>query len=118
MNTILQSVSKYMGYHLSVIPMDKDERPACDTESYSGKKMDETTSEQLFFRPEVSGIGIICGKASANLEVLELDCSRGENLWKEFSASVGEEMPQLMKWLVIASANNQKYHLYYRWDGS
>jgi hypothetical protein len=118
METILQSVSKYMGYHLSVIPMDKDEQPACNTEIYSGKKMDETTSEQLFFRPEVSGIGIICGKASANLEVLELDCSREENLWNVFTASIGEEMPLLMKGLVIASANHQKYHLYYRWDES
>jgi len=118
METILQSVPKYMGYNLSVIPMDKDQRPAGSADSYKGKIIDETTSEQLFLKPEVSGIGIICGKASANLVVLEVDCSHAENLWGKFKAIIKDQMPKFLKCFVIASANNKKYYLFYRCDGA
>jgi hypothetical protein len=120
MKTILDNAKKYLGYQLSVIPTKELKNACCNKEPYNETRMDENEAEELFSQPDVSGIGIMCGKASHNLEVMELNCSRDRNgnLWAKFCTLVSQEMPELMRSMVIARTVNEGYQLYYRCEQS
>ena len=98
-----------------MIPV-KDKIPALPQwNSYRENLMTAEAAESLFNRNEVTGIAIVCGKISGNLEVLDLDCKYDHTgrLWDEFCRLTEDALPGLYAFRTVAKSVNNGYHLYY-----
>lgn len=113
---ITESAKKYLCDNLSVIPTRADKLPAIPWKQNQETKMPVEAVESLFNQSAVSGVAIICGKVSGNLEVLDIDCKNDKKgtLWQEFWQAVEDIMPGLMQKTVITATVNGGYHVYYR----
>lgn len=67
------SYLQYIKMGLSILPVCSDGKPAIsDWEKYKKNRMDANEAE-MHFNPSTHSIGIICGKVSANLEVIVIN---------------------------------------------
>ena len=71
MNTMTATASAYAHAGLSVIPTAADKRPACAWKPFTERIMTDRELEVNF--RNAGGIGIVCGKVSGNLELLDFD---------------------------------------------
>ena len=71
MNTLITSASAYAHAGLSIIPTATDKRPVCPWKTFTERIMSDREIETNFAR--AGGIGIVCGKVSGNLELLDFD---------------------------------------------
>ena len=110
-NTIIQAATAYAHSGLSVIPTLADKRPACQWKIYSGRIMSDREIE-VHFR-SASGIGIVCGKVSGNLELLDFDDGGSA-----FAPWLEKVPPYLKDRLVIERSPSGGKHVYYRIDGN
>ena len=95
---------------LSPIPTLPDKRPACPWKVYTERVMSDREIE-VHFR-NASGIGIVCGKVSGNLELLDFD--DGGSAFEPWLEKVP---PYIRNRLVIESTPSGGKHVYYRIDG-
>jgi hypothetical protein len=66
--------------------------------------------------PEATGLAIIAGKISGNIEIIDVDCKydlTGE-MMKDFSAIIKEHLPELFPNFSIAKTVNGGFHIIYR----
>ena len=110
-NTIIQAATAYAHSGLSVIPTLTDKRPACQWKIYSGRIMSDREIEVNF--RSAAGIGIVCGKASGNLELLDFDDGGSA-----FAPWLEKVPPYLKDRLVIERSPSGGKHVYYRIDGN
>ena len=110
-NTIIQAATAYAHSGLSVIPTLADKRPACQWKIYSGRIMSDREIEVNF--RSAAGIGIVCGKASGNLELLDFDDGGSA-----FAPWLEKVPPYLKDRLVIERSPSGGKHVYYRIDGN
>jgi|GEM_PF-649626 len=115
---ITESAKKLLACGLSVIPTRPDKTPAIPWKVYQENRMPIEAVENLFNQNSVSGIAIICGRVSANLEVLDVDCKNDKKgtLWQEFWKVVEDTIPGLLPRTVVTATVNGGYHVYYRCD--
>ena len=71
MNTMTATASAYAHAGLSVIPTAADKRPACAWKPFTERIMSDRELEVNF--RNAGGIGIVCGRVSGNLELLDFD---------------------------------------------
>ena len=71
MKELLITASSYAHAGLSVIPTAADKRPACAWKPFTERIMSDRELEVNF--RNAGGIGIVCGKVSGNLELLDFD---------------------------------------------
>ena len=110
-NTIIQAATAYAHSGLSVIPTLTDKRPACQWKIYTERIMSDREIE-VHFR-SASGIGIVCGKVSGNLELLDFDDGGSA-----FAPWLEKVPPYLKDRLVIERSPSGGKHVYYRIDGN
>ena len=62
------------------------------------------------------GVGLVCGKPSGNVEVIDIDCKYDltGNLFDNYKRIVQDVAPELLKKLVVQKTKNNGYHLIYR----
>lgn len=115
MNNLIQKAIEYTGAGVSVIPTKADKRPALtEWTSYQSNIMPEEEIERLF--TGAVGLGIVCGRVSGGLEVIDVDTKHDTTgtLWEEFSRLLEDNLPETYKELVIAQTKSGGYHIYYR----
>ena len=71
MESLITTASAYIRAGLSAIPTASDKRPSCAWRPFTSRKMSDREIETFFVRAE--GIGIVCGKVSGNLELLDFE---------------------------------------------
>ena len=107
MNTFNNTASSYAHAGLSVIPTTADKRPACAWKTFTERIMSDREIEATFARAE--GIGIVCGKVSGNLELLDFD--DGGSAFEPWFCGIPE---YLAKRLVVEQSPSGGKHVYYR----
>ena len=107
--TFAQSAAAYTAAGLSVLPTCADKRPALPWKKFTQRII--TPSEIAATFPRARGIGIITGKVSGNLELLDFD--DGGSAFPAWS----EKLPRsILARLVIEQSPSGGYHVYYRLD--
>lgn len=117
MSNIIQKAKEYSKAGLSIIPTTTDKRPALkEWTSYQSNIMPEEEIDRLF--AGAGGLGIVCGKVSGGLEVIDVDTKNDTTgtLWEEFSSMLEDNLPETYKELIIAQTISGGYHIYYRCD--
>lgn len=114
-STITQTASSLLGNRFSILPVNQDKRPS------NGFKWGSNiiTRDNLpNYFTNAYGIGVICGKASDNLEVIDVDLKYDitGSLWTDLASEIEGRDPELWTRLAsgIVSTKNGGYHLYYR----
>ena len=110
MENLIDTAAAYIDAGLSAIPTAADKRPACAWKAFTGRKMSAREIEAFFARAE--GIGIVCGKVSGNLELLDFD-----DAGSQFAPWLAKLPAYLRDRLVIERSPSGGRHVYYRVDG-
>jgi len=116
--SLLQVALRIHSYELNPLPANEDKSPVVPWTKYCYKL---ATAEQVtnLFKGKTSGhLGIVTGKGSGDLEVIDVDCKYDDTgtLWPELSAAIKEEIPELYNKLPIEKTPSGGYHLFYRCD--
>jgi len=118
-NEIIFTAQKYVDSGISVIPLQADTTPAiADWKVYQNRLMEYEEIQTLFSMPEVSGIGIVYGKISGNLECIEIALPNDTSgtLYSNFEYQLTKYHPEIVNQILIARTINNGYHLMYRCD--
>jgi hypothetical protein len=118
MNTDLHSIGQaYLAAGLCVVPAGQDKRPKLPSWTLYQKQLpiaDEL--DEWFHEDRPHGLGLVCGKISGGLEVLDLDAkhdpsgtlnARAEAAIKEFAPGLWERLPR-------ETTPSAGLHLYFR----
>jgi len=106
------SIQKYLKNGFNVIPVNQDKTPACDWKNFQNNKIEDL---KLF---TTDCIGVVCGKISDNLEVLDFDNHSGtakQNLTDFLSHELIKPIYEKYK-LPIVETQSGGFHVYYRCD--
>lgn len=109
-----EAAQSYVEHGLSVIPVKKDKRPAIAWKSYQQEIMNETMLQETFSDTTLGGIGIVCGKVSGNLEVIDVDVKY------DVTGKLAQSLLDLIAGVItdvelpIVRTVNMGLHLYYR----
>lgn len=107
MNQMSITAASYLHSGLSVIPTCTDKRPGCPWKVFTERRPTDREVEANF--RNAAGIGIVCGRVSGNLELLDFD-DGGSRFEPWFCA-----IPRyLCSRLVIESTPSGGRHVYYR----
>ena len=107
MNTLITTALARAHAGLSVIPTTADKRPACAWKAFTERIPSDREIETVFARAE--GIGIVCGKVSGNLELLDFD--DGGSAFEPWFCTIPE---YLAKRLVVEQSPSGGKHVFYR----
>jgi hypothetical protein len=112
-SAVLKDAVKYIKSDLSVIPIrcDGSKGPIGKWKKNQTHRINEGEAEHHFSNE--TGIGIVCGAISDNLEVLDFDEPGLINQWTEL---VNEEAPGLLQRLPCVETPRGGMHLYYKCD--
>lgn len=106
-NKFKLTASSYINSGLSAIPTTADKRPACAWKAYTTRTMTPREVEAFFAKAE--GVGIVCGKVSGNLELLDFD-DKGSHFAPWF-----KKVPLYIKnRLVVETSPSGGKHVYFR----
>lgn len=120
MNSIIVTAKLYKNWGFSVVPIGENKKSTIPWREFQYTLMSDQMLEEVFNNPAVTGIGIICGEISGNLEGIDLD-SKNDNsnlLSETFFAKLCTADKSLLYRLVIAKTRNKGYHFLYRYDKS
>ncbi len=94
---------------------DGSKRPTTRWKELQSRIADEPTLTAWFSRTNGVGIGIVCGRVSGGLEVLDFEAGSPFESWKD--CVVRQGAGELLAKLVIVDTPSGGSHLYYRADG-
>ena len=110
MENFVTTASAYIRCGLSAIPTAQDKRPSCPWKTFIERKMTEREIAVNFAR--AAGIGVVTGKVSGNLELLDFDDGGSRfGPWLEKVPSYIRDR------LVVESSPSGGKHVYYRVEG-
>lgn len=116
---IIQTAKKCWEKGLNAVPCSDHKTPVGKWEFLH----DRLISEQEFnekLNGHAYGLGIICGRGSGNLEVIDVDHKNDpkpvKTLSNDFVELIEEHNPELLRKLVIVCTPTGGLHLYYRCD--
>jgi putative DNA primase/helicase len=114
--TLLQAAIDYRLVGFSLLPVKSNKRPDLETWTvFQSVKPSENQIKNWFngSQPKTTGLALIAGKVSGNLEVLDVDCKYDltGTLMEDFSDLVKEHLPDLFTKLVIAKTVNNGFHI-------
>lgn len=115
MNSLLASAYKYISNGICVIPTNDQKIPVIPWKKYQDELITIEAAETAFELPYADFLGIVCGKASKNLEVLDVDCKYDltGNLFTGFTQDIKDNDPVLFDILLIIKTKSGGYHIYY-----
>jgi replicative DNA helicase len=115
MSKLQDTAIDYLRAGLSVLPVTDKKSPALDWKALQEEPLTEDRAKAIF-SGSTHGIGIICGKVSGGLEVIDIDAKYDltGKLWEELRRLIEDNLPDVYSRLVIASSRSGGYHLYYR----
>lgn len=115
-STLQTAALQYNAAGFAVLPLKKDKCPAIGSwTEYQSTKPNEAKIRTWFSGSNIQTekIGIIAGKVSGNLEVIDIDCKYDltNSLMEDFCSLVKEHLPEIFPRLVIASTINKGFHI-------
>jgi hypothetical protein len=119
MNILQNAALDYNAQGFATLPVKKNKRPNLkEWGCYQKTKPNESVIRGWFNGSELetTGLAIIAGKVSGNVEVLDIDCKYDltGSLMEDFCALVKEHLPELVAKLVIAKTVNKGFHILFR----
>ncbi len=120
MNLLLNAALEYRRLGLSVVPLRANKQSMGSWSQYQVTAMSEAQIREAFSWSSTNALGIICGKISQNLEVIDIDARNDlrPNLYTRFADALQESLPGFLGRLVIARSRNAGFHLYYRCEAA
>ena len=109
-----EAAQSYAEHGLSVIPVKKDKRPAISWKKYQQEIMDESMLQEAFADHTPECIGVVCGKVSGNLEVMDVDVKY------DVTGKLAQSLLDLVAGVItdvdlpVIQTVNKGLHLYYR----
>jgi hypothetical protein len=120
MTNILQNAAlDYSAAGFATLPVNIAKRPTLGAWVHYQKTKPTGSEISNWFngtKSETTGVAIIAGKVSGNLEILDIDCKYDltGSLMEDFCSLVKEHLPQLFPKLVIAKTVNNGFHVLFR----
>lgn len=116
-DTIQSAALEYAASGISVIPVDPVEKtPRIKWKQFQKEIAKPVTIKSWFSKKH--SIAMICGSASGNIEVIDIDnhFKDAEKLFNEWSELVKNTDPDLYPKLIIQQTQSHGYHVIYRCD--
>ena len=110
---LLASAKAYKKRSLSVISTDNSKRSIGQWKKYQSNLPSDLELETMFSNPKATGLAVICGAVSGNLEVIDVDCKYGVK-WEEYESLILDAHPELYGRLKIIKTKSNGYHIYFR----
>jgi len=119
MDTIKERAKELINHGFSVLPLEgKKPVPGFSWKEYQSRVMGEQDVDTHF--STANGLGVICGKVSGNLEVLDFDLKHDKSgtLFERWRDAVQGSNPELWSALErsLVRTRNGGWHLYYYCD--
>lgn len=116
-----QVVSDYLQEGLSIIPT-KEKVPVIPVEVDPHRRWGRfndappTSKEADILFKDAGELGVVCGRVSGNLEVIDVDCKYDltGRLWVDYWQTIKDNLPEVWKSLVVAETRSKGYHILYR----
>lgn len=101
---------------ISPIPIGDGKRPSIKWKNFQNRFISDKEIEENV--DDNSEIGIVCGKVSGNLEVIDVDLKYDNtgNLFTELLDIIKNHAPGVLEKLTVQKTKNGGYHLIYRCD--
>jgi putative DNA primase/helicase len=116
-NALRTAAIGYSASGFATLPVKNNKRPSVDSWThFQHTKASDNEIQQWFRNPESTGLAIIAGKVSGNIEVLDVDCKYDltGSMMKDFCDLLKEHLPELFPKLVIAKTVNKGFHVLFR----
>lgn len=114
--TMLEAAKKFLKAGCNVIPVSTDTKKASVSWGrWQKEKLTDLDACSLF--EDASGIAVLCGQVSGNLEVLDFDAKhyQGTDIYEEWLALLDESMPGLAaKLTLLVKTPSGGWHVPYR----
>ena len=109
---MIKSAKYYLQQGFSVIATDNIKRAILPWKEYQSHLPTEDQLTAQFNHPKASGLAVICGAVSGNLEVIDIDTKHdlSGSLWQDYK----NEIAPLIDKLYIVQTKSGGYHIYYR----
>ena len=114
--TLLNTAMQYRDNGFSVIAIDALKQSIGKWKMFQDRQPAPDELFKMIRHPATYGIALVTGKASGNLEVIDIDAKNFIEgcLYVKFCAGIAAAGPGLLEKLVIAQSRNGGYHMYYR----
>lgn len=111
---MIKSAKYYLSQGFSVIATDNIKRAILPWKEYQSHLPTEEQLSIQFNHPKASGLAVICGAVSGNLEVIDIDTKHDltGTLWQDYKAEIAPLIDKLK--LYIVQTKSGGYHIYYR----
>ncbi len=118
-NKLQSAALEYNDAGFATLPVKNNKRPDIDAWSCFQKTKPSKSVIRGWFngsKPRTTGLAIISGKVSGNIEVIDVDCKYDltGSLMEDFCVLVKEHLPDLFPKLVIAKTVNKGFHILIR----
>lgn len=109
---MIKSAKFYTSHGYSVIATGDTKRALLPWKEYQSRIATTEEINAQFGHPKATGLAVICGAVSGNLEVIDVDVKYdiSGTLWQDFT----EQIKGLLPLLYIVKTKSGGYHLYYK----
>lgn len=109
---MIKAAKFYAAQGYSVIATGDTKRAILPWKQYQTSIITDAEIKVQFNHPKCSGLAVICGAVSGNLEVIDVDLKydRTGTLWQRFTESIATILPRLY----VVRTKSGGYHLYYK----
>lgn len=116
MNSLLQAAYNYIQNGICVIPTNKDKIPCFEWKMYHDEIITNEKAKEGFSLPYAKMLGVVCGRSSGNLEVIDIDCKYDltGQLFDNYLQDIQDNDQDLADSLLIIRTRTGGYHIYYR----
>lgn len=117
-NPLLSAAYQYIENGICVMPTNKDKIPCISWAEWQTRMITKEEAKEGFSLPYADYIGVICGRSSGNLEVIDIDVKydRTGQLFENYLKDIHDNDEALLSSLLINKTRSGGYHLYYRCD--
>ncbi len=117
---VLKAAVGYRAKNLSVIATTIEKKPIGPWKEEQSVIPSDQKLIDTFTKHTTSAIGLVCGRVSGNLEVIDLDLKYdiSGSLLTRFKNAIDEALPGLFERLYSTSTQTRGYHFYYPVGGA
>ena len=114
-SSLIDVACEYTQIGISIIPVDNTNQPIGKWKDAQNTRLDPKT-HYGFKQTTFYGIGVVAGKISGNMEIIDVDCKYDltGTLFEDYKKSISQINPSLLKKMVVERTRNKGYHLIYK----
>lgn len=114
-NQLLIAAYEYINNGICVIPTNENKIPCFEWKKFQDRIITIEEAEEGFELPYAKTISVVCGRASKNLEVIDIDTKYDVTgkLFENYLQDISDNDADLAESLLIIQTKSGGYHLYY-----